>query len=52
MDKYEVMKSDCELCMLMVHKNQEASYVQLILEELKMQSSDFGRLFDNVFEIQ
>jgi hypothetical protein len=26
MDKYDVSKTDCKLCMLMVHKNQDALY--------------------------
>ena len=26
MDKYEVMKTDCKMCMLMTHKNQDAVY--------------------------
>lgn len=33
-DKFEVTKSDCKLCMLMVHNNQEASYTWLTVLNL------------------
>jgi hypothetical protein len=52
LDKYEVKKSDPKLCMLMARKNQEASYVKLILDELKLNSPDFDRLCNDVSEIQ
>lgn len=40
LDKYEVEKSYGKLCMLMARKIQEASYLRLILEELKSNSPD------------
>ena len=41
LDKYEVTKVDHELCMLMVCKNHDTSYAQLILDEVKSSSPDF-----------
>ena len=35
LNKFEVTKSNCELCMLMACKNHEALYTRLILDELK-----------------
>ena len=44
MDKYEVMKTDRKLYMLMVWKNNDMPYAQLILNKLKTSSPDFDRL--------
>jgi len=52
MDKYEVGKTDRELCMLMAKKNQDASYARLILDELKLSSPDFDKLCNDASEIQ
>lgn len=38
LDKYEVTKMDHKLCMLVVHKNHDMSYAQLILDKLKSTS--------------
>ena len=51
MDKYEVMNTTHKLCMLMAHKNQDAAYLQLILEELKLSSHNFD-MCNDVSEIQ
>ena len=52
MDKYEVAKTDQELCMLMAWENQEVPYARLILNELKSNRPDFNRLCNDVSEIQ
>jgi hypothetical protein len=52
MDKYEVTKSNQELCIQMAGKNQDVSCVGLILDELKPNSLDFDRLCNDVSEIQ
>jgi hypothetical protein len=52
MDKYEVTKTDHELCMLMAQKNNDASYARLILDELKSDSPNFDRLCNDISEIQ
>jgi len=52
MDVYEVTKTNHKMCMLIAWKNQDAVYVQLILEELKLSSPDFDRLYNNMFVIQ
>ena len=52
LDKYKITKSYCELCMLLAHKNQEASYARLILNELESSKPDFDRLCIDVMEIQ
>jgi len=52
MDKYEVGKTDRELCMLMAQKNQDALYAGLILDELESNSPNFDRLCNDVSEIQ
>ena len=44
MDKSEVTKTDCKLCMLMAHKNNDTPYARLILYKLKSSSLDFDRL--------
>jgi hypothetical protein len=52
LDKYEVTKTDQELCMLMARKNNDTSYARLILDELKSSSPDFDGLCNSVSEIQ
>jgi hypothetical protein len=52
LDKYEVTKTDQELCMLMACKNHDTSYARLILDELKSSSPDFDGLCNSVSEIQ
>jgi predicted transport protein len=52
MDKYVVMKTDRNLFMLMVQKNQEALYARLIMDECKSSSLDFVRLYNDMSEIQ
>ena len=52
LNKYEVMKTDHKLCMLMVQKNHDTSYAQLILDELKSDSPDFNKLCNSVSDIQ
>ena len=52
LDKYEVTKTDHELCMLMARKNHDTSYARLILDELKSRSPDFDGLCNSVSEIQ
>ena len=52
LDKYEVMKTDQELCMLMARKNHDMSYARLILDELKSSSPNFDRLCNSISEIQ
>ena len=52
LDKFEVTKSDCNLCMLMAQKNNEASYARLVLDEFKLSKPDFNSLCNNVSEIQ
>jgi hypothetical protein len=52
MDKYEVTKTNHELCMLMAHKNQDGAYARPILEEIKSSSPNFKRLCNNVSKIQ
>ena len=51
-DKYEVTKTNCQLCMLMVQKNNDVPYARLILDKLKSSSPDFDRLCNDVLEIQ
>ena len=52
MDKFKVIKSDGELCMLMACKNHDTPYAQLILDELKSSSPDLNGLCNSVSEIQ
>ena len=52
MDKYEVVKTDRDLCMLIAGKNQDASSARLILDNLKSNSPDFDELCNDVSEIQ
>ena len=52
MDKYEVTKTNHELCMLMAQKNNDTSYARLILDKLKSSSPDFHRLCNDISEIQ
>ncbi len=52
LDKYEVTKTDHELCTLMAHKNQDTSYARLILDELKSKIPNFDGLCNSVSEIQ
>ena len=52
MGKYKVTKSNHELCVLMVCKNQNVLYAQLILDELKSNSANCNRLCSNVSKIQ
>ena len=52
LDKYEVTKTDHELCMLMARKNHVTSYARLILDELKSCSPDFDELCNSVSKIQ
>ena len=52
LDKFEVTKSNCKLCMLMACKNHEALYTRLVLERLKSSKPDFDRLGNDILEIQ
>ena len=52
LDKYEVTKTDHELCMLMARKNHDTSYARLILDKLKSRSPDFDGLCNSILEIQ
>ena len=52
LDKYDVTKTDHKLCMLMVGKSHNMSYVQLILDELKSTSPTFDNLCNGISEIQ
>jgi hypothetical protein len=52
LDKYEVTKTDHELCMLMACKNNATSYARLILDELKSNSPNFDDLCNSVSKIQ
>ncbi len=52
LDKYEVTKTDQELCMLMACKNHDTSYARLVLDELKSSSPNFDRLCSSISEIQ
>ncbi len=52
LDKFEVTKFDCKLCMLIACKNHEASYTRLILDELNSSKPNFDRLCNDVSQIQ
>jgi hypothetical protein len=52
LDKCEVTKTDHELIMLMAQKNDDTSYTQLILDELKSTSPNFDELCNSVSKIQ
>ena len=52
LDKYEVTKTDQELCMLMARKNHDTSYARLILDKLKSPSPDFDGLCNSISEIR
>ena len=51
LDKYNVVKEDKDLCMLLGKKNSDGAHANVILDELKKAQLDFDQLCTDVFEI-
>ena len=52
LDKYNVVKEDKDLCMLLGKKNSNGAHAKVILDELKKAQPDFDQLCTDVSEIQ